>query len=141
MQKFWFCANSEKWTVIIRVTFGLVMFLHGAQKALGIFGGRGWSATAAGFSSMGIPGIIAHLVIIGEFFGGLALLAGFLTRISAAGNGIIMAGAVCLHFKGGFFARGGGFEYPFVLLMMAVFLIVKGPGRWSVDALLFGQSE
>jgi len=138
----WIQANGDRWTVLLRITLGLVLFLHGAQKGLGLFGGGGWSATVTAMSGRGMPALIAHLVIIGELFGGLALLAGFLTRIAAGGNAIIMGGAVFLvHWKAGFFARGGGFEFPFVLMMLSIYFVLQGAGRWSVDALLFGRRD
>lgn len=140
MKKF-LMANNEQWTVLLRVTLGLVLFLHGAQKGLGLAGGAGWAAAVARMSGRGIPELVAHLVIIGELFGGLALVAGFLTRFAAGGNAIIMAGAVFLvHWRGGFFAQKGGFEFPLVLLVLALFFAVRGAGRYSVDALLFGRS-
>ena len=140
--KKWLLANNDRYTVILRVTLGLILFLHGAQKALGAFGGAGWSATVAGMGRGGIPALVAHLVIIGEFFGGLALMAGFLTRVAAAGNVIIMGGVVFLiKWSNGFFANKGGFEFPLLLLVLAVYFLIRGAGRYSVDALLFGRKQ
>ncbi|HVG01783.1 MAG TPA: DoxX family protein, partial [Nitrospira sp.] len=81
-----FFATDESWSgLILRLTLGLVMFPHSAQKMLGWFGGFGFDGTMGFFTQkMGLPWIIAFLVIIGEFFGSLGLLAGVLTRFTAA---------------------------------------------------------
>src|SRR5262245_22801927 len=82
---------------ILRVTLGLVMFPPGAQKLLGWFGGLGFDGTMGVFTQrMGLPWLIVFLIIIGESFGSVALLAGFLTRFTAASLAIIMFGAISL---------------------------------------------
>ena len=97
--------TDDGWTgLILRLTLGLVMFPHGAQKLLGWFGGNGFEGTMGFFTQkMGVPWIIALLVIIGEAFGSLAILAGFLTRFTAASLAVIMLGAVTMvHCRTGF---------------------------------------
>src|SRR5262245_65750082 len=81
--------------LVLRLALGIVMFPHGAQKLLGWFGGRGFFGTIELFHQIGFPTIIAVLVTIGEFFGGLGLLVGFLTRVAAGGIGIIILVALC----------------------------------------------
>ena len=78
--------TDDGWTgLILRLTLGLVMLPRGAQKLLGWFGGKGFDGTMRFFTqNMGVPWIIAFLVVIGESFGSLGLLAGFLTRFTAA---------------------------------------------------------
>src|SRR6478736_1843565 len=95
---------------ILRVTLGLVMFPHGAQKLLGWFGGFGFEGTMGFFTQkMGLPWLIALLTIIGESFGSVALLAGFLTRFTAASLAVIMLGAIALvHLPNGFFMNWFG---------------------------------
>ncbi len=90
-----FFQTDDGWPgFILRVTLGLVMFPHGAQKLLGWFGGYGFSGTMGFFTEkMGMPWSIAFLVIVAESFGSLALLAGFLTRFTAASLAVIMLGA------------------------------------------------
>ncbi|WP_345742335.1 DoxX family protein [Nitrospina watsonii] len=127
--------------VILRVLLGLVIFPHGAQKLLGWFGGHGLEGTLGFFTqTMGVPMVFALLVIAGEFFGSLGLIAGFLTRFSAFGVLCIMMGAMFMvHLDNGFFMNwsgnqaGEGYEYHLLAMGMAVALIVSGGGKYSVD--------
>jgi putative oxidoreductase len=134
--------TDESWTgLILRLTLGLVMFPHGAQKLLGWYGGFGFSGTMGFFTDvMHLPWIIAFLVIIGEFFGSLGLLVGFLTRFSAASLAVIMAGAiVTTHLPHGFFMnwfgkqQGEGYEYHLLVIGIGLALLITGAGKWSVD--------
>ncbi|MEW6247331.1 MAG: DoxX family protein [Nitrospirota bacterium] len=137
-----FFETDDSWTgLVLRVTLGLVMFPHGAQKLLGWYGGFGFSGTIKFFTeTMHLPWIVAFLIIMGEFFGSLGLLAGFLTRFSAASIGVIMLGAVSLvHWPHGFFMnwfgkqQGEGYEYHLLVIGIAIALIITGAGRWSMD--------
>lgn len=127
--------------VILRLTLGLVMLPHGAQKLLGWFGGFGFDGTMGYFTQkMGMPWIISFLVIIAESFGSVALLAGFLTRFVAASLAVIMVGAITMvHLPYGFFMnwfgqqQGEGYEYHLMAIGLAAALVVTGSGRWSVD--------
>ena len=134
--------TDDEWTgFILRITLGLVMFPHGAQKLLGWFGGLGFEGTIGLFTqTMGVPWLIAFLVIIGESFGSLALLAGLLTRFVAVCLGVIMLGAITMvHMPNGFFMnwvgqqKGEGFEYHLLVIGIAAALLVTGGGRWSAD--------
>lgn len=134
--------TDQAWSgFILRVTLGLVMFPHGAQKMLGWYGGFGFAGTLGFFTEqMHLPWVIAFLVIIGEFFGSLGLLAGFLTRFTAASMALIMMGAIALvHRQHGFFMnwlqtqKGEGYEYHLLVLGICASLILTGAGRWSVD--------
>jgi putative oxidoreductase len=117
------------------------MLPHGAQKVLGWFGGFGFDGTMGYFTqTLGLPWIIAFLVIMGESFGSLGLLAGFLTRFSAASIGVIMLGAITMvHLQNGFFMNwfgrqpGEGYEYHLLVIGIAVVLTIVGGGRWSAD--------
>jgi len=129
--------------LILRLTLGIVMFPHGAQKLLGWFGGGGVEGTLGYFGSMGIPEILGWLVILTEVLGSLALIAGFLTRLAALGIGGVMLGAVYLvHWPNGFFMNwsgqqaGPGFEYHLLALGIVLALLVTGAGRASVDRAL-----
>lgn len=137
--------TDEGWAgLILRVTLGLVMFPHGAQKLLGWYGGFGLAGTMGFFTEqMHLPWVVALLVILGESFGSLALLAGLLTRFVAASYIVIMAGAIAtVHLPHGFFMNwagkqaGEGFEYHLLVIGMAAALLVTGGGRWSADGLL-----
>jgi len=131
-------------TFILRLTLALTMLPHGAQKLLGWFGGFGFEGTMGFFTGqMGLPWVIAFLVIIGESFGSLALVAGLLTRFTAASLGMIMTGAIVLvHWPHGFFMNwfgkqaGEGFEYHLLVLGISIALVISGGGRWAMDTML-----
>lgn len=132
---------SDWGALIARVFLGLVILPHGLQKLLGMFGGYGFSATVEYFASTGIPSVVAVLIILGESFGALFLILGFISRISAAGVAIIMLGAILMvHWENGFFMNwfgsqaGEGFEYHLLALGLALIVIVEGGGMWSVDS-------
>ncbi|HEU4685990.1 MAG TPA: DoxX family protein [Nitrospira sp.] len=134
--------TNEGWAgLILRWTLGLVMLPHGAQKLLGWFGGLGFQGTMGLFTAkMGMPWVIALLVILGESFGSLLLLAGLLTRFTAASLGVIMIGAIVLvHAPYGFFMnwfgqqQGEGYEYHLLVIGIAAALMVVGAGKWSAD--------
>jgi putative oxidoreductase len=125
---------------IVRLFLGIVFFPHGAQKLLGWFGGGGFSGTMQGMTGMGLPAVIVFLVIIFEFFGSLGLIAGFLGRVWAFGILCVMLGAIfAVHLPNGFFMnwmgnqKGEGFEYHLLAIGMALAVIVKGSGAYSVD--------
>lgn len=137
--------TDESWAgLILRLTLGLVMFPHGAQKLMGWYGGFGFSGTMGFFTdAMHLPWIIAFLVIIGEFFGSLGLLVGFLTRFNAASLGVIMIGAIVTsHIPHGFFMNwagkqaGEGYEYHLLVIGIGLALLVTGAGRWSLDRII-----
>jgi len=134
--------TDEAWSsLILRVMLGVVMFPHGAQKLLGWFGGFGFSGTMGFFTgTMHLPWIVAFLVIIGESFGSLGLLLGFLTRFTAASFAVIMIGAIeTVHWPNVFFMNwagkqaGEGFEYHLLVIGMSLALLLAGGGKWSVD--------
>jgi len=132
--------------LFIRLPLGLIFAAHGAQKLLGLFGGQGLTATLRNFEThLGIPPILTLLAIIAEFGGGIGILSGFLTRLSAAGIAITMAVAIYkVSWVNGFFlnatcasGRGHGIEYNLALLCMALALVVTGGGHWSVDRFIW----
>jgi len=135
-------ATDEAWSsLILRVMLGIVMLPHGAQKLLGWFGGFGFAGTMGFFTEqMHIPAALAFLVIMGESFGSLGLIAGFLARVSAFGVLCIMLGAIFMvHLPNGFFMNwagkqaGEGFEYHLLVIGMSLALLIAGGGKWSVD--------
>lgn len=136
-------TNNDILPLILRVTLGLVMFPHGAQKLLGWFGGYGFSATMQAMTGMGLPAVIVFLVILAESFGALGLLTGFLTRFSAFGIATVMLGAVVtVHAKAGFFMnwsgqqQGEGYEYHLLAIGIALALMIRGGGLASLDGAL-----
>ncbi len=90
-------------------------------------------------TQMGIPWIFALLAIVAEFFGALGLISGLLTRVAAFGIACVMAVAVTMHWSNGFFMnwygtqQGEGFEYHLLAIAIAVALMIKGGGAWSID--------
>ncbi len=131
-------------TLIARLSLAVVMFPHGAQKALGWFGGAGVGGTISGMQqTLGLPAWLTALVIAAEFLGSTALLFGFLTRIAAFGIGCVMVGAIALvHGRHGFFLSGApgeppGFEYHLLALGLVIVLLIEGGGKWSLDLALW----
>jgi putative oxidoreductase len=139
-----FKTHDAWFSLILRVTLGGVMFAHGAQKLLGWFGGNGFEGTMGFFTQkMGLPWLIAFLVIIGESIGSLGLIAGFLTRFTAASFIVIMVGAIAtVHWPQGFFMnwsgqqQGEGFEYHLLVIGISAALLITGGGKWSLDGLI-----
>ena len=124
--------------LVVRVIVGIIFAAHGAQKLFGAFGGPGLSAMVQpppdGMGLLGYP------VTIGEFFGGLGLIVGFLCRFSAASLIVIMLGAIGLvHGQHGFFLGHGpsdtlataGFEYNLALIGLLAPILIAGPGRFA----------
>ncbi len=146
MKKLILGTENDIAPLILRVGLGVVMFPHGAQKLLGWFGGHGFSGTMGFFTdTMGIPALLAFLVIIAESFGALGLIAGFMTRLSALGIGMVMTGAVFMvHLQHGFFMNwsgkqaGEGFEFHILAIAMAIVLFVEGGGALSIDRAVAG---
>ena len=147
--KYLFQTNDNFSYWIPRIVLGLVMLPHGAQKLLGWFGGFGFTNTMTFFTqTAGLPWIIAFLVIMGESFGALGLIFGFLTRLSAFGMICIMLGAIItVHSPNGFFMNwfgkqaGEGFEYHLLVIGICIPLLIRGGGKYSVDGLLVNNTK
>jgi len=146
--KFLLKTNNSFAPTLARLTLGIVMFPHGAQKVLGLFGGYGFNGTMNFFTQqMHIPAVFAFLAIAAEFLGSLGLITGFLTRIAAFGIAVNMAVAVAMvHATNGFFMnwygnqKGEGFEYHLLTFGVALIVMIYGAGKLSVDALLAKNS-
>ena len=128
---------------VIRLVLGLVFFAHGAQKMLGWFGGYGFSGTLSAFSASGMPTPLALLVILTEFFGSVALICGAFARVASGAIALLMMGAIAMvHAHFGFYMnwfgqqKGEGFEYHLLAIGLAVAVLVRGAGSFSVDGLL-----
>jgi putative oxidoreductase len=130
--------------LLLRLVLGTVFILHGGQKLFGWLGGHGMEEFIGMMGKMGMPPVVAWLVACGEFFGGLGVFFGLLTRLASVGPIASMAGAVFLvHLKNGFFIEPGkmGIEYALTLLVIAVSVLVAGPGVYSLDAALRGSEK
>ena len=134
-------TNDDKTATLLRITLGLVMFPHGAQKALGWFGGGGPAGTIEFFSgALGVPAVLTVLVIAAEFLGSLGLITGLFTRVAAAGIVAVMLGAVTMvHWQNGFFMNwtgsqaGEGFEFHLLVIGIGLALMIAGGGAASLD--------
>lgn len=121
---------------IMRIATGLMLMPHGAQKLFGWFGGYGPAATGQFFAqSLGMePGIVfAVLAGLVEFFGGLALVLGFLTRPAALAVTVLLGVTLTVHWSNGYFWNNGGIEYPLLWAFMAISILLQGGGAFSVD--------
>ena len=144
LMKYLFQTNDNFSYWVPRVILGCVMFPHGAQKLFGWFGGFGFTNSMTYFTqTIGLPWIIAFLLIMGESMGSLGLIVGFFTRLSALGLICIMVGAIItVHIPNGFFMNwfgkqaGEGFEYHLLVIGMSIPLLISGGGKYSVDALI-----
>jgi len=139
IKRLWQTANDPVLT-IVRLTLGVVFFAHGAQKALGWFGGYGFAGTLEGFSKMGVSVPLALFVILTEFLGSLALICGVFARVASGAVALLMVGAIAMvHAHFGFYMnwsgqqKGEGFEYHLLALAVALFLMIKGAGAASID--------
>jgi putative oxidoreductase len=144
-----FATDNDPVITILRLVLGVIFFAHGAQKMLGWFGGYGFGGTMGFFTHvMHIPAPFAFLAIAAEFFGGLGLILGFLTRIAALGvfsNMIVAIGLV--HHQFGLFMnwtglqKGEGYEYHLLVLAITTFLLIRGAGAYSIDRVLSSPAE
>ena len=137
-------TSDDKVLTLLRIALGVVMFPHGAQKVLGWWGGFGFSGTM-GFltQQMHIPYVFAVLAIAAEFLGSIGLILGFLSRIAAFGIAVNFVVAVLLiHVHNGFFMnwsgqqKGEGFEFFILGLAIALAIMLRGSGAWSIDGVL-----
>ena len=136
-------TDDSRALTLLRLTLALVMFPHGAQKALGWFGGAGIAGTIAGFEQgFGIAAPLAALAIAVEFLAPLALLLGAGTRLAALALAGQMLVAGSFHRANGFFMNwygnqaGEGFEFHLLYIGAALTLAIAGGGAWSLDRAL-----
>ena len=133
-------TSNDTTLTVMRLVLGTVMFAHGAQKMLGWFGGYGFHGTMGFFTGMGVPAPLAFLAICAEFFGGIGLIVGLLSRVAALGIITNMLVAVAtVHVHVGFFMnwagtqKGEGYEYHLLAIALGLLIAVKGGGALSVD--------
>jgi len=144
MMQLIFRTNNDWTGVIIRLTTGLILFPHGAQKMLGLFGGPGFSDEMDFLTgTVNLPWLIALLVIVIEFIGSLSFIAGFASRVWAVLTIILMIGIiVSSHLDNGFFMnwfgnqKGEGYEYHLLVIGLCLAMLYNGSGKLSVDTAL-----
>lgn len=121
---------------LVRLATGLFLMPHGAQKLFGWFGGQGVDESGTFFITVySMPGYLALIAGLIEFFGGFSLAFGLATRLAAALVTAQMFVAVAaVHWGNGFFWTENGFEYPLLWGVLALSFVLRGGGRYSIDS-------
>jgi len=140
-------TNDDATLSIVRILLGFVMLAHGLQKTFGWFGGFGWVNSMNYFTgTVGVPSILAALIILIESVGAILLIAGVGARINAFLMIIVILGAFFVdHLSNGFYMnwfgnhKGEGFEFDILFWAIGILIVIKGAGRWSVDRWLQGK--
>ena len=121
-------TNDQSWGLsILRIHLGIILLVHGWLK-MSVFTIAG---TVGYFASLGLPSFFAYLVIFGEIIGGITLILGIQTRLTALFCLPILIGATFVHLNNGwlFSAEGGGWEFPVSLSIIALSIIFMGSGN------------
>ncbi|MBD1559450.1 DoxX family protein [Vibrio sp. S9_S30] len=129
-------SNAGFATLALRIPIGIILIAHGAQKLFGWFGGYGLEGTGQWMASIGLaPGVLmAFLAGSAEFFGGLFLVLGLLTRPAALVTAFTMVIAIfSVHFENGLFLSNNGYEFGLALLAASVSLTISGSGKLALD--------
>ncbi len=129
-------SNAGLASLVLRVPVGIILAAHGAQKLFGWFGGYGLEGTGQWMASIGLePGfLMALLAGSAEFFGGLALVVGALTRPAAVVSAFTMLVAIfSVHFSHGLFLTNNGYEYALTLFAATLAISIQGAGSFAVD--------
>lgn len=132
-------SNAGFSTLALRIPIGIIFMAHGSQKLFGWFGGYGLEGTGQWMASIGLgPGVLmAFLAGSGEFFGGLFILLGLLTRPAATVLSFTMLIAIfSVHFENGLFLANNGYEFGLALLTASVSLVLSGAGKVALDNVL-----
>ncbi|NOY61634.1 MAG: DoxX family protein [Gammaproteobacteria bacterium] len=131
-----FQSQAQWGSTVLRIPLGIIFIAHGGQKLFGLFGGYGLEGTGQWMDSIGLsPGYLMALLAGGaEFFGGVALLLGFLTRIAALLLASTMLVAIfAVHIGNGLFMSDSGYEFGLSLLAGSLALLILGGGKLSMD--------
>lgn len=147
-----FLTNKSLQAAIIRLTLGIVILPHGAQKALGMFGGFGFEGTMGFFTNVvHLPYAIGLIVIATEFIGSISIILGFATRVWSSLMICVFIGIIyTTHWGAGFFMdwfgqnpkpNNEGFEFDLLVLGMSISLVRSGAGSYSIDRLIARQTR
>jgi putative oxidoreductase len=137
-------TNADYVYTFIRTVAGIIVFPYGMQKLFGWFcapgfGPRGIKGSLKQITAREIPKVIAWLIIIGQSFGSIALIIGFLGRIAAGGLFLIFTGSLIVHLPNGWTLnwfgskKGEGIEYFVLLLSLLLVIVINGSGALSTD--------
>jgi putative oxidoreductase len=132
-------SQQQLGIAIVRIVTGIVFAAHGGQKMFQY----GFAGVTDAFGKMGIPmpGLVGPFIALLEFFGGLALIVGLLTRLAALGLAFDMLGAILLvHLAGGFFLPAG-YEFALLLFAASLGLVLAGPGSLSIDGAIASRRD
>ena len=129
-------AFSDLAILLLRLTIGILLFMAGSGKALGLFGGYGIQASLQGYGKMHFSHFLAYLSIYTEFIGGLMLAAGLITRPVSFAILINMAVATIVTLPNGIMGPMGA-QTPLIFLVVDLAILLYGPGNYSFDSLLF----
>ena len=139
-----FQTNDSWMGLILRTGLGLVALLHGAQNLLGWFSGLGFERTMTlMITQLQLPKMVGVMVIMAQFFGGIALLLGAYVRVAAFGVACVAIGSLFgMEYGHGFLTTWGtkqptpGIEFQLLAVTIAGVIMIWGAGRWSVDRAL-----
>ncbi|ANP77946.1 DoxX family protein [Vibrio sp. 10N.286.52.C3] len=137
-------SNAGFAALVLRVPVGIILAAHGAQKLFGWFGGYGLEGTGQWMASIGLaPGYLMALMAgSAEFFGGLALIFGLLTRPAALVNAFAMLVAIfSVHISHGLFISNNGYEFALALFAATLALAIQGGGKFAIDNRLLGATK
>ncbi len=144
MNKILFVSNAGWAPLTLRLAFGVIFIVHGAQKLFGWFGGYGLEATGQWMASIGLdPGFyMALLAGSSEFFGGLFIIVGLLTRLAALTLAVTMLVAIfTVHFEHGLLLTNNGYEFALAMLAGSVTLALSGAGKLALDNLFVLEND
>jgi len=123
-------SSTNHGAFLTRITLGSILLAHGALKVFVVT----IPGTVGFFGSLGLPAIVAYLTIFGEVIGGTALILGIYPRLVALLSLPILLGAAWVHLGNGwlFSNEGGGWEFPVLLIVLAIVVAIQGAGSFAI---------
>ncbi len=140
-------TSDDRIPMLGRLALGIVILPHGAQDLFAWFGGTGIDGALGSYAALGVPPFLGWMAVVTQFFGGLALIIGFVGRVAAFAIALVLLAAVIAqHWSVGFFMnwdgalKGEGFEFHILAVTLAVIVIIRGSGALSVDRAFTGRT-